>query len=103
MKEFQNRRIWDKDNGLSYFCNVCGKYKPEKEFYKRKSGNFRVDSKCKIHYTKREKGEDKDNSHLKFTRLSEKDYAEARNLLQKLSYDTTKDVHEQFKKRHNLK
>ena len=103
MKEFINRRIWDKEEGLSYFCSICGKYKPEKDFYKRKNSKWGVESRCKIHFTKKGKLEDKEGDHLKFNRLTEQDFIGARNLLQKLGYDTTKDVHKQFKERHNLK
>jgi len=103
MKDFINRRIWDKDEGLSYFCTICGKYKPEKEFYNRKNSKFGKENRCKIHFTKRDRLEDREGQHLKFNRLTEQDFVEARNLLQKLGYDTTKDVHKQFKERHNLK
>lgn len=102
MKEFINRRIWDKDAGLSYFCPICGKYKPEKEFYKRKSSKWGVERSCKIHFTKKGKDEDK-GEHLKFSRLTEDDFVGARQLLQKLGYDTGKDIHTQFKNKHNLK
>ena len=50
-----------------------------------------------------DKDEDKDNAHLKFGRLEEKDFIGARKLLQQLGYDTTKDVHQQFKTKHKLK
>jgi hypothetical protein len=105
MKEFINRRIWDKDHGLSYFCSVCGKYKPEKEFYKRKNSKWNVEPRCKLHYSKKGKEDEKENSHLKFTRLTEGDFIGARELLNIMGYNTTgsESVHEQFKKRHNLK
>ena len=102
MKEFINRRIWDKDEGLSYFCPVCGKYKPEKDFYKSKKNKWGVEARCKIHFTKADKIENQQNPHLKLSRVTEDDFIGARILLQKLGYDTTKDIHEQFKKRHNL-
>jgi hypothetical protein len=106
MDEFINRRIWDKENGLSYFCSICGKYKPEKDFYKSKRSMFGVETRCKLHFTKREKdslpGED---SHLKFSRLTKKDFLGARDLLHLLGYDTNSDVsvHQQFLTKHNLK
>ena len=103
MKELLNRRIWDKEQGVSYFCTICGQYRPEKDFYKDKKNTWGKQTKCKRHYTKRDKDEDKDNSHLKFTRLNESDFVGARLLLQKLGYDTTKDVSEQFNKKHKLK
>lgn len=103
MKEFINRRIWDKDNGLSYFCSICGMYKPEKEFYNRKNSTWGKEPRCKLHFTKRDKDDDRNDSHLKLQRVTKDDFIGARLLLQKLGYDTSKDVHEQFKKRHNLK
>lgn len=105
MKEFINRRIWDKDKGLSYFCSTCGMYKPEKEFYNRKRSVWGKEPRCKIHFTKRDKDEDPSDVHLKLQRVRESDFVGARLLLQKLGYKTTGDesVHEQFKKRHNLK
>ena len=52
MKEFLNRRIWDKENGLSYFCSICGQYKPEKDFYRYKRSKWGVEPRCKLHFTK---------------------------------------------------
>lgn len=105
MKQFLNRRIWDKEKGVSYFCTICGQYRPEGDFYKSKKNTWGYETRCKRHFTKRDKDEDKDNSHLKFGRLDEKDFVGARKLLQQLGYNTTGDVsvHEQFKKRHKLK
>lgn len=103
MRELINKRIWDKDHGVSYFCPICGKYKPEKEFYKRKNSKWGVESKCRIHFSKRDKDDKGENDHIKFSRLTEKDFVGARKLLQQLGYDTTKDIHSQFKKKHNLK
>lgn len=103
MKDLINRRIWDKDNGLSYFCSICGKYKPEKEFYNSKKHKWGKDPRCRLHFTKRDKDDDRKDNHLKFTRVTEQDFIGARELLQHLGYDTSKDVHEQFKTKHKLK
>jgi len=103
MKEYLNRRIWDKDNGLSYFCSICGQYKPEKDFYKSKTKKWGVETRCKIHFSSRDKDDDRNDSHLKFTRLTETDFTQARHLLQLLGYDTSKDVNEQFKLKHKIK
>lgn len=105
MKEFDrflNKRIWDKDRGVSYFCRICGTYKPEKDFYKRKGNKFGLENSCKLHHTKKDKEDDNENSHLKLNKVTEKDFVGARKLLQSLGYDTTKSVHEQFKKKYNL-
>jgi len=105
MKDLINRRIWDKNNGLSYFCSICGMYKPEKDFYNRKDSRWGKEPRCKIHFTKRDKDDNRKDSHLKLQRVTEQDFIGARILLQKLGYDTSGEisVHEQFKKRHNLK
>jgi hypothetical protein len=103
MKEFINRRIWDKNDGVSYFCSICGKYKPEKEFYKSKKNKWGVETRCRLHFTKRDKDDDRNDHHLKLSRVTEKDFIGARELLQQLGYDTTKDVHQQFKNKHKLK
>ena len=103
MKEFLNRRIWDKENGLSYFCSICGQYKPEKDFYRSKRSKWGVEPRCKLHFTKRDKDDDRQDSHLKFTRITEEDFIQARNLLQLLGYDTNKDISKQFKIKHKIK
>ena len=102
MKQFLNRRIWDKDNGISYFCTVCGQYRPEADFYKSKRSKWGVETKCKRHYTRRDQEDDNEDSHLKFTKLSEKDFTNARELLNKLGYDTSQDVHNQFLNKHKI-
>ena len=104
MKELVNRRIWDKEHGVSYFCTICGQYRPEKDFYKDTKNKWGKSSRCKAHFTKRDKDEDKDNAHLKFTKVCEKDFIGARALLQKLGYNTTgsESVAEQFNKKHKL-
>lgn len=103
MEQFLNKRIWHKELGLCYFCPVCGKYKPEKEFYKRKKGKWGVESTCKIHFSKRDKDDKGENDHIKFNKVTEQDFIGARILLQKMGYDTTKDVHQQFLKKFKLK
>lgn len=105
MRELINKRIWDKENGVSYFCPICGQYKPEKEFYKDSKSKWGKSTKCRLHFTKREKDDKGENDHIKFSKVTERDFIGARKLLQKLGYQTTGDVtvHEQFKKRHNLK
>lgn len=104
MKQFLNRRIWDANNGVSYFCSICGAYKPEAQFYKSKRTKWGVDTKCKSHYTKRDVDRDKSNDHLKFNRLTESDFIGARHLLQRLGYDTSgsTSVYNQFINKHKL-
>jgi len=100
MREFIDRRIWHKDFGLSYWCSICGEYKPESSFYKNNRTKWGVDRMCKEHY-KRVKGQEKD--HLTFNNLTRKDVKSASILLQSLGYDITKNIHEQFLDKHKDK
>ena len=43
-----NRRMW-RDDGIYYFCRICGQYKHENTFYKSKRTLWGLDTKCKIH------------------------------------------------------
>lgn len=103
MDEYVNRRIWDKEKGLSYFCKICGQYKPEKDFYKSKRSKWGVEPRCKLHFTKRDEKDDPNDNHLKFQRLTEEDFKQARRLLKLIGYDTSKNISEQFNKKHNIK
>jgi len=105
MDELINRRIWDKDRGLCYFCTICGAYQPQKQFYKSNRTKWGVHTSCKIHHTKKEKDDDGSSDHLKFTKVKEEDFIGARNLLKKLGYDTTdphNSIHQQFLDKHKL-
>lgn len=104
MKEFLYRRIWTEESGVSYFCSICAKYLPENNFYKSKRSKWGIDTKCKKHYTKRDKDGDRSNDHLKFSRLRSSDFKGASYLLQQLGYDTTgkTSVHQQFLNKHKL-
>ena len=102
MEKYLNRRIWDKDLGLCYFCTICGAYKPEKEFYKSKRTAWGKDTRCKIH-TKNKEKDDGTNNHLKLSKVKEEDFLGARELLKKLGYDTshpTLSIHEQLINKH---
>jgi len=108
-KEFQkylSRRILG-DNGFEYFCRICGEYKPEVDFYKSKEGLWKIDTKCKIHYTRKNKEEDDGMEHLKLNPLKESDFIETQQLLERMGYrfDIEQSVHEQFmvKNKHKIK
>lgn len=105
-KQFQqylSRRILG-DNGFQYFCRICGEYKPETDFYKSKESIWRIDTKCKIHYTRKETDEDDEMSYLKLNPLKENDFIETQKLLERMGYDfsTGESVHQQFMKKHKL-
>jgi hypothetical protein len=99
-----SRRIMGEDGLWLVFCRTCGKYKPETEFYKKKKNAWGVDSRCKIHFNRKEKDEDKSNDHLKLNPLTEDDFRQTQMLLQKLGYrfDTDESIHIQFLKKHKL-
>lgn len=98
LEKYLSRRIITEE-GMSYFCRICGTYKPEKDFYKRKGSKWGVDYKCKIHSTKKEPDDDGSMNHLKLDPLTEQDFIESGKLLQRMGYDITKNIHEQFLKR----
>lgn len=101
MDERLNIRIWT-ENGVSYFCTGCGEYRPEKDFYKSKKHKWGIDSKCKIHYRKKGENDDIDTRYLKLNRIKQSDFDEVKEFLQRIGYDTTKNIHEQFLIKHNL-
>ncbi len=109
MGEFErylSRRMMDQQGYWLYFCRICGEYKPEGQFYKRESERFKIDTKCKIHYTKRDKDDDGEMDYLKLNPLKEEDFIGAQKLLMSMGYEYCKGcdpIHIQFKKRHNLK
>jgi len=98
------RRMWT-EQGIVYFCRICGEYKLENEFYKSKTGPFKIDTKCKIHYTKKEPDDDGSMDYMKLNPLTDEDFKGAQNLLEALGYKFgvgVPPVHEQFNQRHNL-
>lgn len=107
MAEFEkylNRRMWS-DEGVLYFCRICGQYKLESEFYTRSDTAFGKDYKCKMHYTRKDEEHDPEMDYLKLNPLKEKDFEDAQRILQQLGYEFgsgTQSVHKQFLKRHNL-
>lgn len=104
-ERFLKRRMWRED-GLYYFCSLCGDYKLESDFYKSKTTPFGITYKCKIHYKKSttEEGEDK-NDHLRLSPITDDDFAGAQRLLETLGYKFGADqlpVWKQFINKHNL-
>jgi hypothetical protein len=94
------------ETGWLYFCRICGDYKDESEFYKRRDTPFQMDSRCKLHYQKNHKDDDKENHHLKLNPLREQDFIDAQKLLERLGYKfgpNEDTVHTQFIKKYNIK
>lgn len=99
-KQFQqylSRRVMSPD-GWTFFCRICGNYLPETEFYKSKQSDWGIDTKCKLHYTKKDKDDDGEMDYLKLGPLKEKDFIDAQKLLTSMGYEfgTDKTIHQQF-------
>jgi hypothetical protein len=98
------RRFMGEDGQWHLFCRACGKHRPENEFYNKKNSPFGKDSRCKLHFNKKEKDDDTSTNYLKLNPLTENDFKEAKQLLIRLGYDFDSDVsiHQQFMLKHNL-
>jgi hypothetical protein len=103
-EQYLSRRILGNDGSWLFFCRVCGMYLPENQFYKSKEGKWGLDSRCKIHYTRKDDDDDPDMDYLKLNPISETDFIETQKLLERLGYQfgQGESVHEQFLKRHKL-
>lgn len=99
------RRIMRED-GIYYFCTMCGEYRHENQFYKSKRNIYKISYRCKIHkFDDKDKETLKGTEHLTFKKLTEKDFDECREFLTLLGYDITGEsgtIHQQFMERHNL-
>jgi len=98
------RRMWSED-GILYFCRICGTYRNETEFYKSKTGPFRIDTKCKLHYTKKDPEDDGEMDYMKLDPLQDHHFIQAQKVLENLGYNFGVDsppIHIQFNKKHNL-
>ena len=100
-KEFEkylSRRMWT-DNGVVYFCRICGEYLPEGNFYRKNDTPFKIDSRCKLHYSKKEKDDDGSMDYLKLNALTERDFMNTQKVLERMGYkfgNEQPSVHEQF-------
>jgi hypothetical protein len=101
---FLKRRMWRED-GIYYFCTLCGDYKLETEFYNSKDTNFGKTYKCKLHYKKDQIKEEETNEYLRLSTLTDEDFAGAQRLLETLGYKFGADqlpVWKQFILKHKL-
>lgn len=101
---FLKRRMMT-ESGWQYFCRICGDYKNESEFYRRRTSPFKMDTRCKLHYTKRDTDDDKEMDYLKLAPLREEDFKQTQRVLQMLGYEFgegSEPIHIQFNKKHNL-
>lgn len=102
------RRMLNADGFFYYFCRNCGTYLPETNFYKSKTGPFKISTQCKLHYSKKDKNESDDieMEYLKLDPIQDEDFQGVQRLLETLGYEFGVDipsVHNQFLKRHNIK
>ena len=96
------RRMWRED-GVYYFCRICGTYLNENNFYKSTRGPFKIDTKCKLHYTSKDKDDDGEMNYLKLNPLTDSDFEGAQRVLETLGYSFDMDsppIHIQFNQRH---
>lgn len=103
IQRLQKRRILS-DNGWLYFCNQCGDYKTEAEFYKSKSTPFGVTGKCRLHF-KYEDPADPEFEYLKLNPITDEDLDQTKIVLEKLGFKFGPDqppVWIQFNKKHNI-
>lgn len=105
---FNLRRRMMTEDGWIYFCRNCGTYLPETNFYKSKTGPFKISTQCKLHYSKKDKDEsnDIDMEYLKLDPIQDEDFQGVQRLLETLGYQFGVDippVHIQFNTRHNIK
>lgn len=104
-KQFEqhlSRRVLT-ENGWEFFCRICGEYKPEHEFYNSNKTKWGIDTKCKMHYGKKDEDDDGEMDYLKLNPIKESDFIEVQTILEKMGYKFGPDeptVHEQFMERH---
>jgi hypothetical protein len=100
------RRRMLTDEGWEYFCRNCGTYLPETNFYKSKTGPFKISTQCKLHYSKKTKDETDEMDYLKLDPLQDNDFYGTQDLLERLGYKFGVDVPPvwiQFNTKHNIK
>ena len=103
---FNLRRRMMTEDGWKYFCRNCGTYLLETNFYKSKTGPFKISTQCKLHYSKKTKDESDEMDYLKLDPIQDEDFTGVQRLLESLGYKfgiDTPPVHIQFNTRHNIK
>ena len=103
-QQYLSRRILLDNGSWGFFCRICGEYKPEVEFYKSKEGKWGLDSRCKMHYKRKEEDDDPEMDYLKLNPITEDDFIGTQKILERLGYEfgNGESVHNQFMKKHNL-
>jgi hypothetical protein len=105
-KQFEyhlSRRMLGDNGGWVYFCRVCGVYLPENEFYKSKNTKWGLDSRCKLHHSRKDEDDDGEMNYLKLNPITEDDFIGTQQILERLGYTFTGEtVHNQFMKKYKL-
>ena len=105
-KQFEyhlSRRMLGEQGGFNYFCRQCGLYLPEGNFYKSKDSKWGLDSRCKIHHSRKDEDDDGEMSYLKLNPITEEDFILTQQLLERLGYTFTGEtVNQQFLKKYKL-
>jgi len=103
-EKYLSRRLLT-EQGWVYFCRICGEYKPENQFYKRSDTPYKIDSRCKEHYTRKNNDDDGEMDYLKLNPLTEDDFIETQRFLERIgySYNSDKPIWKQFNERHGIK
>ena len=97
-------RYLNEEGIMMYFCKMCGTWKPESSFYRKKNGVYGKNEVCRSHYlknnrlTKEEREAEQDNKHLHYSKLTDEDFENTQEFLRLIGYDTAseKSVHIQF-------
>jgi hypothetical protein len=101
---FVQRRIMT-EQGWVYHCSECCVYHPIENFYKNANRPFGIFSSCSKMKGKGSKTKPKidpslakmDTTGLKLNKVTEDDVKNTIEFLELIGYDTTGNVHEQFK------
>ena len=103
-EQYLSRRMMA-ETGWVYFCRQCGLYLPEEQFYKAKDTRWGLDSRCKIHHSRKDNDDDGEMDYLKLNTISDEDFIGTQRLLENLGYSFGPNelpIYEQFNIRHGL-
>ena len=67
-EQYLSRRMMG-ETGWVYFCRQCGLYLPEGNFYKSKDSKWGLDSRCKIHHSRKDEDDDKEINNIHSTNI----------------------------------
>ena len=102
-KRKPEKRIFSEEGWL-YYCSMCDGYKPEHEFNQDKNRPFGKYYICKDHRkSKYNQANDIDPDdgldHIKLVFVSESDVEMKDRFLEKMGYDLSQNIHQQFMER----